>query len=1129
MASFAAGGSLRLIQRLALVLLAFPAAAFAQPAAEIVSLKGKGEYTQSPAGGWTPARVQQKVDPGTWLRTQQDSKMALLLADQTNATIDSNTTLQLKALEAGAPRKSIVDFQKGKGRFETKTPTKSFSMTTPTGLAAIRGTEWVVEVDDDGKSAFTVVEGEIEISNEQGTLSVGSDEQGILERGRAPYKRRVQNARERVQWVSSFDIDPAAYAELRQSGDLAGVAASIRAGEVESARRALAARVERDTGPVGYFLLADIALYRGSAAEAVEWLKKAAARFPAEPRTLGLLARAYLFADDMPAAREAAAAARAKYPDTLESQLYAGEVARLDGDARLAGVALRRATRIAPGDWRAWHALGQLHSERSDPRRARRALDQADKLAPRNATVLGERGLLEANAYDLPLARTTLAAALEAQPDDFASWTGLGVARLKSGDPGGALEALLKATLIEPRYARAHVYLAVAYWQQGRVDDALARLRTASTHDPKDPLPYQLASMIWSDLLRPGDAIAAAREAMARLRYAKSLDAVASNLRGAANLGNPLAQMGLESWALKNAHDSFDPLWAGSHLFLADRLPGKFVANSELMQGFLSDPVAFGASNRFQPLVTSPGTHGTVAWRGAQSSNARLTEPLVNVNGLVAEGRLAYFLEGVLLKSYSEDRRTDDRASSVTAALGLRLTDEIGLFLYNNRFIPDSREGYQGRSTFDGFNVLAASASRTDAGLLYRRGPDTQVWVKGGHGNEDSRFLARAVTGASPFLVYRDSDFSSQPRRTDLGVRATHRLPNGLEVSATVEGATFRAIEFFEQDAFGRVNTAGNRILESVRQDISDKSTSVEIGVRTRATGAIAGELQVDRSTYDKSHGLLIRRDFAQQLQELQADFEPSQWSPRAGAVWRPAGTLTVRGAYQRWLRPVSIGSLKPTSTAGIVLDDRFVLPGGKFERARIQAEWEATPRMLLTAFVDRQEIDNIVSNLTSVLNLRPDATNLERLRNRSVNALATLDRLEGFPSLSAGKVTESGFTANALATRQVSLFAEGAWATSENTGAFTGRLFPYLPKRRMALGATFFSDSRWWLAAKATHRGERFTDEANTVRLQAEWSGAVQAYWESRAKHWSIELLAAGIGAKSADESVAIAVNYRF
>jgi tetratricopeptide (TPR) repeat protein len=1125
---------LRLAGAILFALCSLPLASWAQPVAEIVSIKGRGDYSQSAVSGWRPARVQQKLDPGTWLRTAADSRMALLLADQTNATVDANSTWQLKAPEAGAPRRSIIDFQKGKGRFETKTPTRSFAVTTPTGLAAIRGTEWLVEVDDDGRSAFTVVEGEIELSNELGTLSVGADEQGVLEKGKAPYKRRVQNARERVQWVSSFTVEPSHYAELGAAGAMrprfGPALAALEAGEIERARGLLAATIGKDEAPAAYFLLADIALYRGNAREAVDWLRKALARFPGEPRTHGLLARAHLFADDLPLAREAAATARAKHPDILESQLYSGEVARLDGDVRLARAALRRATQIAPGDWRAWHALGQLHSERMDPRRARRALGEAERLSPRNAAVLGERGLVEANAFDLPLAREKLAAALAAQPDDFASWTGLGVARLKSGDVEGALDALLKATLIEPRYARAHVYLAVVYWRQGRVEDALARLKTASVHDPNDPLPYQFASMIESDLMRPGDALASAREALKRLRFAKSVDAIANNLRGSANLGTPLAQLGLEAWALKNAQDSFDPLWAGSHLFLADRLPGKFVANSELMQGFLSDPLAFGAPNRFQPLVMGPGHYGTLAWRGARSPDQRLTEPLVNVNGLLGEGRFAYFLEGVQLKMWPDDRSTDDRASSVTAALGMRLRDDIGFFLYHNRLIPESRIGAEGRGLFEPFQRIDGAANRTDGGLLYRMGPDTQLWVKGGHGSEDSRLVGREASDLGALRLFRDSDFSTQPRRSDAGARGLHRFADGTEMSLALERATFRSIDFLERDAFPRADGAGSRLLESVRQDIRDTSRGAEIAARTPAGRALVGELQIDYTRYEKTDDILVRRDFAQQLVELDDDHERRQWSPRAGIVWKAAPPLTLRAAYQRWLRPASIGSLKATSTAGIVLDDRFVLPGGRLERLRGQAEWEATPRVLVTAFADRQEIDNLYSGLIGVLNNRPDATNLERLRNRSFNALATLDGLEGFPELSKGKLTESGFSVNALATRHVSLFAEGTWATSENTGAaHPGKDFAFLPKRRLAIGATCFSDRRWSLAAMAVHRTERFGDEANTARLPAEWGGAVQAYWESADKRWSVEVIVAGIGAKSADESVAVAFNYRF
>ena len=65
------------------------------------------------------------------------------------------------------------------------------------------------------------------------------------------------------------------------------------------------------------------------------------------------------------------------------------------------------------------------------------------------------------------------------------------------------------------------------------------------------------------------------------------------------NLGASLAFFGMEDWALELAQQSFSPYWGASHLFLADRYPGEFNKNSELFQGFLTDPMAFGASQRF--------------------------------------------------------------------------------------------------------------------------------------------------------------------------------------------------------------------------------------------------------------------------------------------------------------------------------------------------------------------------------------------------------------------------------------------------------------------------------------------------------------------------------------------------
>ena len=162
----------------------------AQPAAEIVSLQGKGDYRESESADWRVARVKQGLEAGQFVRTTQPhSKMALLLADQTQMTLEGVSFAQVKSPDA-APRRSIIEFGRGKGRFQTKTPTKNFRVGTPTGLAAIRGTEWLVEVGEDGRSAFTVVEGEIELSNDLGAITVAADEEGVLERGKPPSKRR---------------------------------------------------------------------------------------------------------------------------------------------------------------------------------------------------------------------------------------------------------------------------------------------------------------------------------------------------------------------------------------------------------------------------------------------------------------------------------------------------------------------------------------------------------------------------------------------------------------------------------------------------------------------------------------------------------------------------------------------------------------------------------------------------------------------------------------------------------------------------------------------------------------------------------------------------------------------------
>ena len=1096
------------------------ACALAQDAGEIVRLQGRGEHRPDTRAEWAPARAQLHLPSGAWVRTtQRESRMSVLLVDQTQLTLEGVSEAQVIRPDANASKKSLIDFVRGKGRFETKTPTRDFQVRTPTGLAAIRGTEWQVEVDADGTSRFTVVQGEIRISNPLGALSVGADEEGTLAAGRPPGKRRITRSRERIQWVSSFDVDAARYAELRGAASPPGVpAAALTA----IARRDFgAARAMLDTpdcAPVACFLAADIAAYAGDLDAALAILDRARN----DPRTPGLRIELLLARGDLPAAREAA---RGVKPDSVETALALGDLARLDGDYAGARRAFDEAIRRDRKDPRGWFAWGRLELERGHLENARRALEQAASLAPADAATQAQLARLELQDHRLAAARTRLEGALARTPDDFEAWNALGDARLQSGALDAANEALLKSVLIEPRSARAQASLAIAYWQQQRFEDALARLEEAMRRDPNDPLPWQLRAMMLADLLRPGDALEAAREALRRLPFAKSLDAIANDLHGSANLGAPLAQMGLEAWSMKVAQDSFDPLWAASHLFLGDRLTGRYTANSELLQGFLADPLAFGGSNRFQALVPTRGLYGTVALRAAHGSDGTLTEPLVNVNGLALDNRFAYFAEASRLYNAPGDAG-NDRDNSVTLGLGVRPRDSFGAFLYANRLAPVSYRGE--REAFSPFQRVDGWARRIDGGVVWRPDADAQGWLKAGASDEDSRATVHDASSFGGTPLFGDENLATRPRRRDVQARFTMRLPTGVEGWIGAEHSTLSSDEAFSRDAFLRASESQPRLVESVTQDVDDHARTYSAGVRARF-GASLVEGQLDHARYAKTDRIVVRRDYINQLVPLDDDHSRDGTMGRIGVAVNVPPAFTVRGAYQRWLRPASTGSLAPSATAGVVLDDRYVLPGGFLERARLQLEHTLHDRVLVTVFTDRQRIDNLYSSLVGVLNNRPDSSNLERLRNRSFTPLASLAPLEGFAELSHGRLRETGVSVNAVATRQLSLFAEAVHANGVNDGLYPGARLAFLPRDRQAIGASWFSDARWTVAARAIHRGERFADEANQQRLEAEWNGAVQAYWETRDKRFSVELIAAGLGAKTANDSYAVAVNYRF
>src|SRR6185312_3580984 len=338
-----------------------PAGAFAQPKAEaeIASITGQGEVREFQQRDWTAAKVKQALFASNYVRTLAMSRMALLYSDGTQEQLSANTVIQIIGTPGTQPASTRLE--RGRAWTQSKTTPTGVTMQTPWAAAAIRGTDWEMEVADNGDATLSVFSGEVEFYNEHGRVVVRPGEQAHVEQGKAPVKLRLQVSRERIQWVSSFTVDPRRYSEFvpEPSDDgLRAIAAAIRAGRLADAFDRVKARADSPNArAIDILLLADFHFYEGDIGAAEAAMRRGMERFPADARFDVGLARAALLHDDFPAAARHARAGLAKQPQSVDALVMLGEVERREGRAPEAISAYGQAARVAARDPRGWLGL----------------------------------------------------------------------------------------------------------------------------------------------------------------------------------------------------------------------------------------------------------------------------------------------------------------------------------------------------------------------------------------------------------------------------------------------------------------------------------------------------------------------------------------------------------------------------------------------------------------------------------------------------------------------------------------------------------------------------------------------------------------------------------------------------
>lgn len=1150
------------------------AAVPAGAAAEIISLQGLGDQRPATAADWAPARQAQALAAGDFVRTRQAARMGVVFADDTQLRLHQNTVLQVKAVATPAQPVTTLMLSAGRAWTQTKRADGSrLNLETPAATAAIRGTDWDISVEDDGRTLITVLSGTVEFANAQGQVSVGANEAAIAEVGKAPVKLVLSQPRDRIQWVNALRADPvphlaaeplpealapvraalavrdlpgarAALAQARGSAPAPWVTAldaaiALQAGELAAAREQLARQVAQPAAPLAAWLMqSDLQLMEGEGAAAIDTLRAAQQRWPGHPALVAQLARAQMLGDRVQDA--AATLAPAQGVAHTELALVRAELARRQGDAPATLAAYTEAAQLAAGDARGWHGLGSAHTEREDPGPARENLRRALALTPQQSGaapgVYGELGTLETFVNQFTDAEAAFASALGDNPADYVALTGQGLLHLKQGQPQAALDAFLRAGVMEPRYARAKTWTAVAYYQLGRHQDALTTLHQASSLDDKDPVPYMMLAQIHTDLFQPGEAVEAARAAVARMPYLKSLNQVANDQKGSANLGASLAFFGMEDWALELAQQSFYPYWGGSHLFLADRYPGEFNKNSALFQGFLTDPMAFGASQRYSSLLQQPGAHGSVGMT-LDHDQYRMRSPSVTLNGMDnSRVPVSWFFKAQTadVREYPFDLQVNNAAAvrggygdlrvrAVTAGVGMQPTERINLFAYVNQF--DMRLASQ--------NLLETAmdnqSTQGAVGMSYRWGPTEQTWVKLGRSVVNS-LLQRYPTfyWEPPFASLMG--VSSEPRKQFSDLQLRHMLDTapGSRWSVALEHVRERQNNLIGGEAavvadFPGLGTYTDTYLVSGYNRVDRCYTGLTVATTQRLGAALdldaaVGLQQIRHRVEGLTRSYLVNLDQYSEAAAGRSDTERVV-TPRVGLVWQPAAGTTVRMAYQDWLRPLSVSTLTSVETAGIPVEDRLVEAGGRHKRVVAQLGMELGTSTFASLRADHLRVRNpgtVGADLRT-----PSLPFLEEMRNAQLVNLSTTDLLEDTPSFDTGTLKTLAGGVNHMFSRRWSGYAkylyQGSESRSFDTHTPVGRI-PYIPRHTAVVGATWVSPSRLYLSGRAVYRSERFEDRENFTRIAPGWGVDLIGFWESQDKHWVVGAAALNLWAPKSD-----------
>ncbi len=454
----------------------------------LLAAEGRVEVARDATAGWTVAQTNQVLNPGDRVRTGRRSRATIRLSDLTVLRVKELTTLEIRPAVANR-QPAGLDVNQGSIYLFNRGKPGSVPFRTPIASGAIRGTEFNLQVADNGGTELTLLDGEVALRNEQGEIVLNSGEQAVVEPGRAPRKTAVLNAVNVIQWVLYYpgvlDAEELALSDDAQQA-LQSSLAAYRSGDLLAALERYPENRRSDSVAERVYHAA-LLLAVGDVGQAESMLADLN-----QPSPLADALRTVIAAVKYQPLPGTVSAKPATASQWLAQSYYQQSRADLPGALQAAHAAVKQ----APNFGFAWERLAELEFGFGRIDRARSALVKALALSPRNAQAVALQGFLLAAQNQTAQARAEFDRAIALDGANANAWLGRGLIRIRQGDGAGGREDLQVAATLEPNRAVLRSYLGKAFSYTGPDKLAAKELELAQKLDPRDPTSWLYLALL---------------------------------------------------------------------------------------------------------------------------------------------------------------------------------------------------------------------------------------------------------------------------------------------------------------------------------------------------------------------------------------------------------------------------------------------------------------------------------------------------------------------------------------------------------------------------------------------------------------------------------------------------------